>query len=474
MPATLATFLSNIFFLCLVLGYQYLDSDQLRADEIVFIPKNCLEIDYCWNSSGPLVKGIESGRFGTGGAAWESVRLSQADFELYLQLFRKSQLEKIECLAETSRPILALRKELLFDYRCEFTAEQVNQMINEPVPLYDGRVPDGFDEFIEDDSAFSCLGSFDVISQLYRKHENSVEFSKEQVTGVFGVAFEVYRNNCFGAIDYKVVDVASRIGLLVSDQSGSSGEAFCIFFLIKYNIGLTAKHCLVEKSEIDDYFLSHGENYFGKYIENVRVPRDSVAVLPFVVPFVFEFQIADVVNQDLRYFPYLPSSDIVAIEVIGLDGSRFSEFPISKVTKWDRLLLIGSLPEGEQNELEKFRTRALFMTRLGLNEYNVYWRFVDSLVADNTPGCYAVFSENGCVVHGCQSFAGFSGAPIFLLQNDSLSFVAVHQGFLAGDDKFCGFNRSTIYQNLGGTVTEFMYGFRAESNQTGSYPHALK
>lgn len=176
----------------------------------------------------------------------------------------------------------------------------------------------------------------------------------------------------------------------------------CTGFLIRRDLGITAKHCFYNYGEVRplrgldkvNFRLANGN----QLIVTVRPCATTACSMPAGVlasPF------ADTAN------------DFVLFTVDSGNVADFQQFPLATtIGSGVPLMLPGRFIVAEDNVVERFKY-------------------------SKVKGCVVGQEIAGCFIHGCQSFVGFSGAPIFRRSSSSLEIVGIHSIATKGAQGSC-------------------------------------
>lgn len=358
--------------------------------------------------------------------------------------------ERKNCLAQNPMPPFAgptdeqTIKEALAEYtntnetalraflHCNLGDEAVDQLILFPS---DGiGQPNDVDqltitqEYQESQQFQNCQNSFDV---LRRRSIGLIHLSST----VSEAVFSVYRDNCFDSVEGIPNDIRKRLVFLAEFSGAQLRQIYCSGILVEQNRVVTAKHCLVDPAEIEDFYLSFGKENRDLAIHNVRIKRNTKIIAPFVQPFVFS-NILEISSGP--FYPNRPEEDVVSIKLIG-DHEKLGHIILDDAEKWDRLAIAGILPISPQEPMLQSNTI----------EEIVDW-VIDRVVVDNRPSCYVAEVKDGCILHQCQTFAGFSGAPVVRLNDGAI--LGFHSASLGIADNVCKFRRSAVIRNRAADV----------------------
>jgi len=220
------------------------------------------------------------------------------------------------------------------------------------------------------------------------------------------------------------------IGVLYSKFTG---EIICTVSKIDETLVVTARHCTA---------VSRGRGY-----ELTTGSAANFSVLMFVAPR-REMQVVAIREMDLTeiaqgstFNELDQANDVVLFEVAeNLPGDTVSIG--SKVKKNDRLVVPGA-------HLHLLRHRKKLRNgnpRISFEESIADWE--EFLRVDELGTCrvFHVATDNGCLIHSCQTESGWSGGPIFL--RDSGEIVAVHTG--------SAFLKSSCRSGLPDEITKYM------------------
>lgn len=250
--------------------------------------------------------------------------------------------------------------------------------------------------------------------------------------------FDLYRESCFEKMEPTQNRALNRLVFLAVFKANELRQVYCSGLVVAPGMLLTAKHCLVEPSLISDFYLDYDLTDTDQKISNVRLKRGTRIIAPFLEPYVFEditILRANAAASLLAYYPNKPADDFIYLGVLGL-GKDMAPITLDSAKKWDRLTVVGVLPD------EKTLRNASVEGPEALAR-----TMIDQMVVDNRPSCYVAGVQQGCLLHQCQTFSGFSGAPIFKGAYDDLRLVGVHSGFLGLNENVCAFRRSSIIRN---------------------------
>ncbi|MDP5220043.1 trypsin-like peptidase domain-containing protein [Ruegeria sp. 2205SS24-7] len=322
---------------------------------------------------------------------------------------------------------------------CDLDKQSVDQIISYPGDAIGS--PEDTEQLAESErytlsSEFAdCRNYFSI---LRGRSENQIETSAL----VTKSAFREYRANCFDMVDAAPEAVRNRLVFLGEFKGSKLRQIYCAGILINHDIVLTAKHCLVDPAEIEDFYSTYGKSEKKFSIQNVRLKRNTRLVAPFISPYVFP-NIAPL--DQSSFYPNRPEADHILLRIQGLNY-ELPTLALSPANKWDRIMVAGILPnDPTETSLESVDAADIA-------------NWVSSrIVVDARPSCYVAQLQDGCILHQCQTFAGFSGAPIVRIADGAL--VGVHSASLDISENVCSFRRSAIIRNRASDL----FGIRADS-----------
>lgn len=209
-----------------------------------------------------------------------------------------------------------------------------------------------------------------------------------------------YYTNCMAStkeVKYEAIvanDIFEKtVGAIgLTNPTTSSDSFFCSATKIKNNKIVTARHCFL-KAKKEDLLNS---DYFGNYF--FALNKDG-KLIKTGIKRALE---AENLDGDYQY-----SSDFLILELQNNDNDEHLSFSVEPLKEGDLIYLPGVV-----KDKDKFQ---LWGTKIGLK------------------GCVveAVNSENGCFAHMCQTKEGYSGAPIFRVDNNQRvlpQIVGIHIG----------------------------------------------
>ncbi|WP_240232079.1 trypsin-like serine peptidase [Devosia lacusdianchii] len=266
--------------------------------------------------------------------------------------------------------------------------------------------------------------------------EGSSETISEDELAYMGAVYTVYLDNCLGKASIVDAGISDRLVLLTSSFRTGIPAVYCAGFNIAGPYVLTAKHCLVERQTLEDFAQDYGAGNTTERITNVNVLPESVALVAGIAPHRFAFDIApaDEVEQDLAFNPNLPLTDLVILKLQDFPAGP-EPFATAPTSYGDRLAIYGG-----------------FFSAAGIKDMPNDALALDlrsSLRVDTAPTCRVYFVGNGCIHHGCQTFAGFSGSPIFVEKGAGWALAGVHAGSAAPEANLCAYPRTTFFPNYG-------------------------
>jgi len=322
---------------------------------------------------------------------------------------------------------------------CYLDSNAVDQIISFPADAI-GQPDDVYQ--LEETKKYNASPEFSNCQNYFDILRNRSEGKFETSGLVTKVAFKKYRKYCFDSISTMPESLRDRLVFLAEFTGNTLKQVYCSGILIDQNTVLTAKHCLVDPVEIEDFYLTYEKIEKQFSIQNVRIKTNTRVVAPFLAPYIFSNVTS--LNQ-YPFYPNRPEADYTLLHVQGLSQQLPSPV-FSKAEKWDRIMVAGLLPIDPGEATPESESNADIAEWVGRR-----------IVVDSKPSCYVAQLKDGCILHQCQTFAGFSGAPIIRLEDGAL--VGVHSASLDISENVCKFRRSAIIRNRAADI----FGVRSVS-----------
>jgi hypothetical protein len=185
-----------------------------------------------------------------------------------------------------------------------------------------------------------------------------------------------------------------RIGTLAVAQ-----QPFCSAYLWDPTHLLTARHCFQERVGVarPDVLRQLGEG-------EIRFERLSEPGVAYEVVRLIEPAGLSAVSRD----PISTRIDFVYLELSQAVTASSPAPAIADAQPWATALVAGHFPYASPVAADGTALSA---------SHSIRWGKV---------GCVVKRTSGACVYHACQSVRGFSGAPIFALQGETVQFVGLH------------------------------------------------
>ncbi|MBZ9603318.1 trypsin-like serine peptidase [Phyllobacterium chamaecytisi] len=266
--------------------------------------------------------------------------------------------------------------------------------------------PGGLGDNAIDDFNRSCmfasedLGSLEVLSDM-----------QVETVSKCSALYDAYAKSCLSTPTAIASErIVNRIGVIVGTSGPVSPALLCTATLINTNTIVTARHCFLRSllQQVDDV-----TNDFTAYF--LPNPGLAKAANQIVSPdqIVGEVSSAGVVsNIQLLGSPPDTSNDVIFVrlaENLPLDPTL--HIRVGQISMGDRLTMVGYHEFlGRSNKLH---SRLSFSPIQSVSHLLESGDWATNLFADDSPLCFAAYSDDYQIQHLCQSFNGTSGAPLF-------------------------------------------------------------
>jgi hypothetical protein len=322
----------------------------------------------------------------------------------------------------------------------EWTPEQKAELEKWPGDVYGPPPADVADALIKALSApetLLCYGAYSLLTGAVGTTPDAA--GQRRMAAIY----QTYLDHCFGPSPAAEDDIAKRLVLFASDHYMLKHQRiYCVGFIFRDDLVVTAKHCLVEPTLVEDFERDWGRYDTTHFITNIRLYPRTRAYTLAAAPFSFALAKPETTNlpSQLVYNPRLPSTDVVVLRLKDFPV-RLSPFPVAQAKMWDAARVVGQFVRPQT--LETVETEPGNFPNLVASE----------LRTDGGPACRVFYAGEGCVFHMCQTFAGFSGSPFFTLNNGQPALAGIHAGATEIKQPLCEFKRATVYPNYAVDLT---------------------
>lgn len=251
-----------------------------------------------------------------------------------------------------------------------------------------------------------------------------------------------YVEACFGGRLTDLGDPRNRLVVLLRRDEREVWRPGCLGFNYVGNLVLTARHCLVERSVIED--AEHSQSCIPV---TGPLPGTRAVVLGEAGLFDVGVPPLGLVRQTLDFFPFRPDQDTAVLEIKGGEerARRVSAFPMDEPREWDAIFIPGLLADH----------REVSAAIRNLEDPDRLRRVIEEGSAVNTsPLCMLAFPTRTAepfVYHACQTYYGFSGAPILRRESGGRpgALIGVHTGTIRPDRPVGGWPHAALFPNYG-------------------------
>jgi hypothetical protein len=239
--------------------------------------------------------------------------------------------------------------------------------------------------------------------------------------------YQLYLTDCLERVE-AAPDYLDRLVLLGSFHKPSRFVPFCAGFLLKGNVMVTARHCVVPSGEAELFLEDYGPDERAKQIHVTEPVPLTRAMLLSDPRRLYSIEILPPGGVD--YNPNIPEVDTIALALEGLEEGREMYPFVAAPEQWMNLEMIG------------------------VHDVLVDLSFVDgwedmTVLADRTASCTVFYVSPPCLFHSCQTRFGLSGAPLMARTSDGIALIGVHTGSVGVERAACDFKRKYSFPNYG-------------------------
>ncbi|MGO8088429.1 hypothetical protein AB9E29_14990 [Rhizobium leguminosarum] len=239
--------------------------------------------------------------------------------------------------------------------------------------------------------------------------------------------YQLYLTDCFERVE-TAPDYLDRLVLLGSFHEPSRFMPFCAGFLLKDNVMVTARHCVVPIGEAELFLGYYGPDERAKQIHVTKPVPLTRAMLLSDPRKLYSIQILPAGGVD--YNPNIPEVDTLALVLKGLEEGREMYPLVAEPQQWMNLEMTG-----------------VHDVLIDLSVVDA-WEDM-TMLADRTASCTVFYVSPPCLFHSCQTRFGLSGTPLLARTSDGIALIGIHAGSVGAERPACDFKRKYSFPNYG-------------------------